>query len=125
MTDNADDFVMVTTPTNTNGVSTKARNLGAISSYKVDALKDNNWHAWKIRMQKFLCLNKVFKYAEGSCPKPEDDPSNSAKLVVWEEEDLIAQTLILTNIDDRQIDHVVHAETAAQMWESLKLAHQT
>ena len=44
---------------------------------------------------------------------------------MWEEEDLIAQTLILTNIDDRQMDHVMHAETAAQMWESLKLAHQT
>ena len=76
-------------------------------------------------MQKFLCLHKVFKYAEGSCPKSEDDPSNSAELVVWEEEDLITQTLLLTNIDDRQIDHVVHAKTVAQMWESLKLAHQT
>ena len=45
MSNNVDDFITVTTPTNTNGVSTKARNLGAISSYKVDTLKDNNWHA--------------------------------------------------------------------------------
>jgi len=93
---------------------TKGRNLGALSSYKINVLKENNWHAWKLRMQKYLCLHKVFKYAEGTCPKPaEDIPNNSTKVAMWEEEDLIAQTLILTNIDD------------AQMWESLQMAHQT
>ena len=71
-------------------------------------------------MQKFLCLHKVFKYAEGTFPKPE-----KAEIAVWEKEDLITQTLILTNIDNRQMDHVMHAKMAAQMWESLKLAHQT
>ena len=75
-------------------------------------------------MQKFLCLHKVFKYAEGTFPKPEAN-SNKAEIVVWEKEDLITQTLILTNIDNRQMDHVMHAKMAAQMWESLKLAHQT
>lgn len=92
MLDHADDLVMATSA-NGNGVSTRVRNLGAISSYKVDTLKDNNWHAWKIRMQKFLCLHKVFKYAEDNCPKPQDDPNNKAEIAVWEEEDLITQTL--------------------------------
>ena len=124
MSDNADDLIMATSA-NGNGVSARVRNLGAISSYKVDTLKDNNWHAWKIRMQKFLCLHKVFKYAEDNCPKPQDDPNNKAEIAVWEEEDLIVQTLILTNIDDQQMDHVMHAEMVAQMWESLKWAHQT
>ena len=124
MSDHADNLIMATSA-NGNGVSARVRNLGAISSYKVDTLKDNNWHAWKIRMQKFLCLHKVFKYAEDNCPKPQDDPNNKAKIAVWEEEDLIAQTLILTNIDNQQMDHVMHAETVAQMQESLKRAHQT
>ena len=46
-------------------------------------------------MQKFLCLHKVFKYAKGTCPRPREDDSNKSKIVVWEEEDLITQTLIL------------------------------
>ena len=124
MLDHADDLITETSA-NGNGVSARVRNLSAISSYKVDTLKDNNWHAWKIRMQKFLCLHKVFKYTEDNCPKPKDDPKNKAEIAVWEEEDLIAQTLILTNIDNQQMDHVMHAKTVAQMWESLKQAHQT
>ena len=105
---------------------TKGRNLGALSSYKIDVLKENNWHAWKLRMQKYLHLHKVFKYAEGTCPKPaEDIPNNSTKVAMWEEEDLIAQTLILTNIDDAQMHHVNDAKASVQMWESLQMAHQT
>jgi len=111
---------------NTNGETIKGRNLGVLSSYKIDALKENNWHVWKLRMQKYLRLHKVFKYTEGTCPKPAgDDPNNSAKVTMWEEEDLITQTLILTNIDDAQMHHVNDAKTLAQMWESLQMAHQT
>ena len=40
-------------------------------------------------MQKFLCLHKVFKYAKGTCPRPEEDDSNKSETAVWEEEDLI------------------------------------
>lgn len=35
----------------------KERNLGALSSYKIKLLKDTNWHAWKLRIEKILRLH--------------------------------------------------------------------
>jgi hypothetical protein len=53
--------------------------------------------------------------------KPPSDPSASA---IWEEKDIIAQELITTAIRDEQVIHVSTCNTAAEMWDALRIIHE-
>ena len=98
---------------------------GAISTYKIDPLREDNWLAWQNRMTSILKLQKVFSYVDGTVGKPDDnDPTAFAG---WEERDLVAQVLIKNNLSDEQMVHVDQdiITTAAGMWQSLRAVHET
>jgi hypothetical protein len=98
---------------------------GAISTYKIEPLKEDNWVAWSIRMIGILKLQKVYRLVDGTENKPDGgDPTACA---VWEEKDLVAQVLIKNNLSDEQM---VHCDpdtitTAAQLWQGLRSVHET
>ena len=88
---------------------------------KVDPLKAGNWILWKTRIHKFFNLFEIADVVHGTEPKP-DDPVLARK---WLGKDGIAQVLISNNIDDQQINHVIDANTSAEMWEHLESIHET
>jgi hypothetical protein len=90
------------------------------SSPKIEKLKDDNWLAWKTRMAAVLKRKKAYEVALGITPQP-SDPSASA---IWEEKDVIAQELITTTICDEQVIHVSTCNTAAEMWDALRIIHE-
>lgn len=55
--------------------------LGIVSSYRVDALKGDNWLVWKTRIECILHLLDLFEYVEGRVPKP--DPENKNETRTW------------------------------------------
>ena len=98
---------------------------GAISTYKIDPLREDNWLAWQNRMTSILKLQKVFGLIDGTVPKPDiNDPD---AITGWEERDLVAQVLIKNNLSDEQMVHVDQdiITTAAGMWQSLRAVHET
>ena len=98
---------------------------GAISTYKIDPLKEDNWLAWQNRMTSILKLQKVYGTVDGTVPKP--DTNDPEAIAAWEDKDLVAQVLIKNNLSDEQMVHVDQdiITTAAGMWQSLRAVHET
>ena len=57
-------------------------NLGALSSYKIDSLGEDNWTAWKIRMTNILSLHKVLDHV--TSPKTKLSAIDPDVLAEWE-----------------------------------------
>ena len=101
------------------GVSaSRELNLGAISSQKVEPLRDDNWLAWKIRITNLLHLYDVYDYVTGKRSKP----SSPAEFEAWKKQDTVARTLIYNNVDSEQVVHVTECETSAELWSAFKLS---
>jgi hypothetical protein len=90
------------------------------SSPKIEKLKDDNWLAWKTHMAAVLKRKKAYEVVLGIMPQL-SDPSASA---IWEEKDAITQELITTAIRDEQVIHVSTCNTAAEMWDALRIIHK-
>jgi gag-polypeptide of LTR copia-type len=111
-------FTQPSTPT----VIEPGINIGAVSTYKIEPLKDDNWVAWSSRMNTILKFQSAYGHVQGTVPKP-DDP---AQLQKWEQRDLLAQILIKNNTSDEQMVHINQdsIQMAAQMWQSLRAVHE-
>ena len=97
-------------------------NLGGLSTCKIDPLKaGKSWISWKTRIHKFFRLFEITDVVHGTEIKPED-PFLARR---WLGKDGVAQALITNNIDDQQMNHVVEAESSAEMWENLQAIHET
>jgi len=98
---------------------------GAVSTYKIDPLKEGNWLAWQNRMTRILKLQKVYGLIDGTVSKPDTDDPQAVE--AWEEKDLVAQVLIKNNLSDKQMVHVYQdiITTMASMWQSLQTVHET
>jgi len=53
-------------------------NIGAVSTYKIESLKDNNWVMWSSHMNAILKFQSAYGHVQGTVPKP-DDPSQLQK----------------------------------------------
>ena len=97
--------------------STPAINIGAVSTYKIDSLKEGNWVVWQSRMTTILKFHNASEHVVGTLPKPLE----SAGQAKWEQRDLLAQILIKNNTSDEQMVHINQETitTAAEMWQSL------
>ena len=47
-------------------------NIGAVSTYKIEPLKEGNWVAWRSRMMTILKFQHAYGFIEGTVPKPAD-----------------------------------------------------
>jgi len=97
-------------------------NIGAVSTYKIDPLKEDNWVAWSSQMNTILKFQLAYGHVQGTVPKPLDQ----AQLKNWEQQDLLAQIFIKNNTSDEQMVHINQDSitTAAQMWQSLCTVHE-
>src|SRR6267154_2345952 len=109
--------------TTASGIKVKEVNLGAISSYKIDQLRDDNWLSWKGRLVSLLELHDVLEYVEGKVQKP--DPNKQDEAAMWKKHDQIAKTLLLINIADAQMVHVSEAKSSKEVWDNLTTIHQS
>jgi len=97
-------------------------NIGAVSTYKIESLKDDNWVVWSSHMNTILKFQSAYSHIQGTVPKPDD----LAQFQKWEQRDLLAQILIKNNTSDEQMVHINQdsIKTAAQMWQSLHAVHE-
>lgn len=96
--------------------------LGNFNASKINKLHDRNWLVWKTHIATILKWKEVYEVAVGMAVRPMDPASTAA--ADWQAEDLIAQELITTAIKDEQVIHVSKCETAAQIWEALRIIHK-
>ena len=116
------DALQLTTQHATPTLTEPGINIGAVSTYKIDPLKEDNWVAWSSRMNTILKFQSAYGHVQGTVPKPLDQ----AQLKNWEQRDLLAQILIKNNTSDEQMVHINQDSItmAAQMWQSLRAVHE-
>jgi hypothetical protein len=90
------------------------------SSPKIKKLKDINWLVWRTCMAAVLKRKKAYEVALGITSQL-SDPST---LAIWKEKDAIAQEVITTVIHNEQIIHILTCNTAAEMWNNLRIIHE-
>ena len=98
---------------------------GAISTFRIEPLKEGNWLAWQNRMTSILKLQHVYGLVDDTVHKP--DGTDPTALAEWGDKDLVAQVLIKNNLSDEQMIHIDQdtITTAAAMWQSLRAVHET
>jgi len=113
------------------------------SSLGFRQLDDSNYSIWKSRMTDALKKKKYWRYAQGTEPKPQEDPTavyttdpagqvakaKAAKALAqeikeWEDNDDAAGALIRSGISDGQLHHVSGSLTAHEMWTRICSAHE-
>ena len=81
------------------------------STYRIDKLSDDNFHAWKTRIQFVLALKDSARYLEEEVPLS-TDPTHSS----WLQGDIKARAIIALTLSDTHLDQAQHAPTAKKMW---------
>jgi hypothetical protein len=92
-----------------------AINTGAVSTYKIKSLKEENWIAWSSRMITMMEIHNVYGYVKGAVPKPSD--SDPAQPKWWKHYNNVAQMLIKNNTSNEQMVHINQSDImmAAEM----------
>jgi hypothetical protein len=101
-----------------------AINTGAVSTYKIEFLKEGNWIVWSSHMITMMEIHNVYGYINGAVPKPSN--SDPAQLKWWKHYNNVAQMLIKNNTSNEQMVHINQSDitTAAKMWYSLCAIHE-
>jgi hypothetical protein len=101
------------------------------STFKFEPLKANNWLPWKTRIEAICYDKKLMKYLNGTEAKPTaatpaaPKPDEQAAISAWEEQDGKARSIIVLNVSDSEMVHVMGATTAANMWKNLKMVKES
>ena len=97
-----------------------ALGISTSSAPKIKKLNDSNWLAWNTHITTILRRKEVYKIAISAVPQPQD----SHAAATWRKQDLDAQELITTTIQDKQVINISECTTLADMWESLCTIHE-
>ena len=79
-------------------------------------LDESNWYAWKRKTMTILRDRGLLPYVTGD---RRHRPREESDAVVWERYDEKAQTILDLTIGTKSINHMVGANSAAEMWERL------
>ena len=83
------------------------------SSIKIEKLNDNNFHAWKRKIQLVLALRDLDQYID------DDRPDGDAEQKSWDKGDRKAQAIIGLSLSDEHLEHVTEGSTAKEMWQTI------
>jgi gag-polypeptide of LTR copia-type len=89
-----------------------------------DLLTENNWSDWKRQMIPILDVCKLWEYANGNIPKP-DNMANPDNIRNWQANDKLAKLIILQNISKNQLQHIDQDQSASDIWKTIMSLYQT
>ncbi|KAJ8876389.1 hypothetical protein PR048_020834 [Dryococelus australis] len=81
---------------------------------------ESNWKTWKFQTGVTLRAKGVYDVVNGTCVKTEpgsDDYERTLK--EWQQNDFLAQDLIITQVDEGPLSHVLTCESAEEIWKKL------
>ena len=87
----------------------------ASSFYWIKPLGQDNWLAWKHRIQAVLRECKLIGHINGTISEP---PRTNAGYRVWKEDDEKTQTQLELSMEDKELDNLT-GDNAAEMWANL------
>jgi gag-polypeptide of LTR copia-type len=87
-----------------------------------DPLNGENWTVWRERMMPMLQVCGLEGYISGRTkrPDPTEDPAGADN---WDSNNAFARCLIVNNITDPEMAHVVGCTNAHEIWQKLEAAH--
>lgn len=92
----------------------------ADAKVSVEKLDDSNWISWKFRLTLMLMKDNVWDTVIKPRPQTNEPLANAS----WADKDAKARIAIGLSLENNQLCHVVHTETAFDMWNALKGYHE-
>ena len=89
--------------------------IPASSFYWIKPLGQDNWLAWKSRIQAVLQECKLIGHIDGTISEP---PRTDAGYQVWKEDDEKTQTQLELSMEDKELDNLT-GDNATEMWANL------
>lgn len=92
---------------------------------KVNKLKgQEDWNVWKFQLRVLLTAHEAYKVTTGEQVKPDEQEGQivaefQRKLKEWTKADSVAQKLIVLNVSEQPMLHILNCQTAAEMWRKL------
>lgn len=86
------------------------------SKFSISKLNNENYQTWQFKTKMFLIREDLWKYVEPGTPP---DPVTTA----WSNADLKALATISLLVDDNQVNTIINAKTAKEVWTSLQTVH--
>ena len=77
--------------------------IPASSFYRIKPLGQDNWLAWKRRIQAVLRERKLIGHIDGTISEP---PRTDAGYRVWKEDDEKTQTQLELSMEDEELDNL-------------------
>ena len=93
-----------------------------VKMYKFEPLKSGNWLPWKTHIEAIMTDMKLGKIISGTekrpiAAEPNTPTDNETKKINdWDERDAKARSVIMLNVLDAEMVHIIGAGTAAEMW---------
>ena len=87
--------------------------MDGLSGFKIEKLRDSNFHVWKQRVELLL----AFRELDGVITK--SAPSDEVELREWNKKDAKAKAVIGLTLNDDHLDHVRGVSSAREMWEAI------
>jgi transposase InsO family protein len=92
------------------------------NSVRIEPLKGtDNIIVWSVRVKDLLRSQKLWKYVDGTAPKPTE---GAADQTAWAENDQSALTLIRLRVTDAPLMHIASAEDSKTAWDRLMEIYQ-
>jgi hypothetical protein len=91
--------------------------------YINDPLNGENWIVWRERMMPMLQVYGLEGYINGRIKRPDatEDPAGADN---WDSNNAFARCLIVNNITDPEMVHVIGCTNAHEIWQKLEAAHE-
>jgi len=85
-----------------------------MSSFKIEKLKDTNYHSWKQKIFHLLVLKDLDQHIEGT------RPTNAEEHCTWDVSDAKAQAFIALTLSDQLLESVRDVKTCKEMWATIR-----
>ncbi|KAM0728563.1 Retrovirus-related Pol polyprotein from transposon TNT 1-94 [Formica fusca] len=95
---------------------------------RINKLKgEQDWNMWKFQMKILLTSGEAWDVVQGHATKPERPRGENQaevteyqkKLKAWVKTDSTAQKLLILNVSEQSMLHLVNCENAKEMWDKL------
>lgn len=91
----------------------------------IEKLNNTNYYTWKYKIRLMLIKEDVWECIVDEAPNANNETRAGLRsLQRWNKKDQKAQAIIGLNVDNSQLVHIRNKETAQDVWNALKSAHE-
>lgn len=94
------------------------------TSYRIEALRSNNYDTWKLQAQAVLTRAGLWDYVSGKILKPPENASQEEK-EKWEKEDSNAKSELILIISPNELKQIKTCDKSKDIWDTLSNIYES